>query len=148
MDLPVKTIALRGSFYTIGAQLVRLIFSFLSTVVLSRLLTPDDFGLVACLTPVIAFIMLFQDLGLQQAVIQRHEMTEDQLNRVFGFCSVWGWFVLPCCPWQASHRLVFQRYTLASFDVCCLRSFASHKYGFFADQFNVAPDEVYAHCPD
>jgi len=65
------------------------------TVVLARILTPADFGLVAVAMVVVAFVGLFQDLGLKQALVQRREVDARLTGAVF-----WGgigvgvvWFV-------------------------------------------------------
>jgi len=55
----------------------------LTTVILARLLTPAEFGLVAMATVVIGFVNLFKDLGTSAAIIQNREVTEDLLSSVF-----------------------------------------------------------------
>ncbi|MGO4834874.1 oligosaccharide flippase family protein, partial [Rhizobiaceae sp. 2RAB30] len=62
-------VAVRGGLLTGGAQGIKIAVQFLSVVVLARLLAPEDFGLVAAVGPIVAFVGLFQNLGLQQAVI-------------------------------------------------------------------------------
>ncbi|ASY65353.1 GumJ protein (plasmid) [Sinorhizobium sojae CCBAU 05684] len=83
-------LALRGGLVTGGAQAVRMAIQFISVVVLARLLAPEDFGLVASVSPIVAFVGLFQNLGLQQAVIQRKEIGERQLNQVFWISALVG----------------------------------------------------------
>lgn len=83
-------IALRGGLLTGGAQGIKIAVQFLSVVVLARLLAPEDFGLVASVGPIVAFIGLFQNLGLQQAVIQRSEISQRQLNHVFWVSALVG----------------------------------------------------------
>ena len=46
--------------------------------------------MVAAVWPVIAFLSLIQNLGLQQAVIQRKQTTERQLNQVFWLSALIG----------------------------------------------------------
>ena len=75
--------ALRGGVIIGSAQLIRVGVQFCSVIVLSRLLSPQDFGLVGCVTPVITFVGLFQDLGYGQAIIQRREISQDQISSVF-----------------------------------------------------------------
>ncbi len=81
---------LRGAAVTGLAQIVKMGVQFLSVVSLARLLSPEDFGLVASVAPLIAFIALFQDIGLQQAVIQRASITPEQLNRIFWVTMLLG----------------------------------------------------------
>lgn len=83
-------IALRGGLLTGFAQGIRIAIQFLSVVILARLLVPEDFGLVASVAPIVAFVGLFQNLGLQQAVIQRREISQRQLNQVFWVSAAVG----------------------------------------------------------
>lgn len=83
-------IALRGGLVTVGAQVVKIGVQFLSVIILARLLVPEDFGLVASVGPLVALADLFQNLGLQQAVIQRKEISQRQLNQVFWISALAG----------------------------------------------------------
>jgi PST family polysaccharide transporter len=83
-------VALRGSIVTGVSQVARIGVQFVSVAVLARLLAPQDFGLVAAVGPVVAFVGLFQNLGLQQAVVQRGGITEAQLNRMFWVMTAVG----------------------------------------------------------
>lgn len=83
-------IALRGGALTAAAQAIKIGIQFVSVVVLARMLAPEDFGLVASVGPIVAFVGLFQNLGLQQAVIQRPEISRQQLNQVFWISALAG----------------------------------------------------------
>jgi len=54
-----------------------------STVVLARLLTPQDFGLIAMVTAVTGFVMMFKDLGLSTATVQKAEINHAQISTLF-----------------------------------------------------------------
>lgn len=73
----------RGALMTGGAQGVRLGCQFASVIVLSRLLAPEDFGIVAMAAPVMGFVGLFQDLGLTQATVQKKNITHAEVNALF-----------------------------------------------------------------
>ncbi|RCS22209.1 lipopolysaccharide biosynthesis protein [Phyllobacterium salinisoli] len=83
-------IAIRGGLVTAGAQIIKMGLQFLSVVILARLLAPEDFGLIASVGPIVAFVGLFQNLGLQQAVIQRKQIDQRQLNQVFWISALVG----------------------------------------------------------
>jgi O-antigen/teichoic acid export membrane protein len=85
--------AVRGGVVIGTAQLVRIGVQLLSVIVLSRLLLPEDFGLVASVTPVIGFVSMFQDLGYGQAIIQRRDITEEQISSIFWTTAALG----SCC---------------------------------------------------
>ncbi|MDW6025921.1 lipopolysaccharide biosynthesis protein [Mesorhizobium sp. BAC0120] len=73
----------RGVVATALAQSVKLAAQVASVVVLSRLLAPEDFGVVAMCAPVLAFVALFQDFGLTQATVQKSEVTQQEVNYLF-----------------------------------------------------------------
>jgi O-antigen/teichoic acid export membrane protein len=63
-----------------GAQFM---IQSVATVVLARLLTPADFGLVAMVATITGLGQAFADLGLSEATIQRKEITNDQVSTLF-----------------------------------------------------------------
>lgn len=52
-------------------------------MILARLLTPHDFGLVGMVTACTGFVALFQDAGLSLAAIQRGSITHEQISTLF-----------------------------------------------------------------
>lgn len=82
--------AMNGAVVTGGAQLVKIIIQFLSVILISRLLSPEDFGVVASIMPLVIFVSTFQEIGLQQAVVQRQEIRDDQLNAIFWVLTAVG----------------------------------------------------------
>ena len=81
VTLRARTIS--GSFYIGAGQVLRILISLASQIILGRLLLPADFGLVAMTAPVISFLELFKDLGLSQAVVTREEFTTRDLNALY-----------------------------------------------------------------
>lgn len=73
----------RGALATGGAQLVKLVCQITSVIILSRLLQPEDFGIVAMAAPIVAFVGLFLDMGLTQATVQKKGITSTQINSLF-----------------------------------------------------------------
>jgi O-antigen/teichoic acid export membrane protein len=59
------------------------VISFANTILLARILSPDDYGLMAMAMVVSGFIAFFNEVGLGSAIIQRKEVTKDQLNGAF-----------------------------------------------------------------
>lgn len=66
-------------------MLVRQGVQFGVLIVLTRLLTPEDFGLLAILTLFIGFASIFTDGGLSAALIQRQNSTPTDESSVFIF---------------------------------------------------------------
>lgn len=65
---------------------LNLIFS----AVLARILTPDDFGVLAIVTVFVNFFTLFSDMGIGFAVVQNKTLTEEDTNRIFTFSVFLG----------------------------------------------------------
>jgi len=74
------THALKWSFVS---ELVAKVISPLVFIVLTRLLTPEDFGVVSSALMVISFSQIFWEAGMGKALIQRQTDTEDAANIAF-----------------------------------------------------------------
>ncbi len=68
---------------TMLAQGGKLLLSLVSTMILARLLMPRDFGLVAMVTTVTSFLLVFKDAGLSIATVQRERITHAQVSNLF-----------------------------------------------------------------
>ena len=79
----LKNLAVHGGTATIAGQGISFLVNLLGTYALARLLTPDDHGLIDMVFPIIAFIVLFKDLGLSQATVQKEEITHAQVTNLF-----------------------------------------------------------------
>ena len=79
----IKGRSVRGGAVTIGAEAVKFILNTGSTMILARLLTPADFGLIAMVSAFTEFVNLFKDLGLSMATIQKENITHQQVSTLF-----------------------------------------------------------------
>ena len=77
-----------GVFYTALAKYSGIGVSLVVAGVLARLISPDDFGVMAVATVIIAFFNLFTDVGLSPAIIQHKTLTGENLSGLFSF-TVW-----------------------------------------------------------
>ena len=94
-DLRKKSI--RGGAISIGNQALKFLLRAGSTVVMARLLTPSDFGLVAMVSSFIGFVTMFRDFGLSIATIQKQSITEDQLTGLFWVNVLLGLIAMTVC---------------------------------------------------
>jgi len=83
LAVDLKRLSVRGGAATFAGQGTKFVMQFASTVILARLLTPADFGLIAMVMAVTGFIMVFKDLGLSMATVQRAEINYDQVSTLF-----------------------------------------------------------------
>ena len=79
----LKGRSVRGGTVTLAAQGIKFALGLGSTVVLARLLTPADFGLVAMVTALTGFVAMFKDAGLSLATVQRNEINHAQVSTLF-----------------------------------------------------------------
>jgi len=79
----LKERAISSGVVTMVAQGAQFALTLVATMVLARLLTPQDFGLVAMVTTVIGFFRIFNDAGLSTATVQREGITHAQVSNLF-----------------------------------------------------------------
>jgi O-antigen/teichoic acid export membrane protein len=75
--------SVRGGVLNVTSQGAQFLIQTCATVVLARLLTPADFGLVAMVSTVTGLGQAFADLGLSEATIQRKEISHNQVSALF-----------------------------------------------------------------
>ncbi len=75
--------SLRGGAITIAARAVNGLIQVGSVFILARLLTPEDYGLVAMVTAMIGFAPVLVDFGSRDAIVQRERITEGEVSALF-----------------------------------------------------------------
>lgn len=79
----LKGRSVRGGLVTLTSQGAQFAMQSVATIVLARLLTPADFGIVAMVTAITGLATAFADFGLSEATIQRKEITHEQVSTLF-----------------------------------------------------------------
>jgi O-antigen/teichoic acid export membrane protein len=72
----------------------RQILQFLVSLIMIRLLTPTDFGLVGIVAVFFNFAFLLSELGFGSAIIQRKQLTDSHLNSAFWLNVLVGLFFM------------------------------------------------------
>lgn len=75
--------SIRGGMVMFAGQGLRMIIQFAGVIVLSRLLPPAAFGLIAMVAAISAVLDLLKELGLSAATMQRPDITHDQVTALF-----------------------------------------------------------------
>jgi O-antigen/teichoic acid export membrane protein len=75
--------AIRGGALMFAAQAGKFLLYMAATILLARLLTPDDYGVFAVAFGVVTFISLFGDFGLSLATVQSPIITHQQMSTLF-----------------------------------------------------------------
>lgn len=77
--------AAKGVVWSVVQKWGRAAISTLTFIILSRLLAPEAFGLVALATAFTVFFELFLDQGFGAAIVQRAELEREHLDTAFWF---------------------------------------------------------------
>lgn len=81
--MPKQSKVFKGVVWASVQRFGGLAISFISNMVLARLLTPDDFGTIGMLLFFLALSQTFIDSGFGSALIQKKEITESDISTVF-----------------------------------------------------------------
>ena len=73
----------RGGAITFAAQVVRFAIRTASTILLARLLTPRDYGLIGMVVVLVDFVSMFQYLGLATATVKWATLNHRQVSTLF-----------------------------------------------------------------
>jgi PST family polysaccharide transporter len=73
----------RGGAVTMSAQVFKFVFSTAATIVLARLLTPQDYGLIGMVVIITNFAGMFQYMGLSTATVRWSELNHKQVSTLF-----------------------------------------------------------------
>jgi len=79
----MKRRGVRGSAAMFVSRGLIFLLELAGTVVLARLLDPRDFGLVAMVTLVVNFAILFRDLGLSEATVWAEKTSQELVSNLF-----------------------------------------------------------------
>ena len=82
-DHELRRLAVRGAAATVSASGLGLATQVISTVILARLLTPADFGVVAMVTTFALLLVSFGLNGFTEAVIQAEEVDHHTASNLF-----------------------------------------------------------------
>ena len=87
-----------SSIERLSVQLVQ----FIIGIIISRILSPSEYGTIGLLTVFIAFLTVFIDSGFTKALIQKQDRTETDLSTIFFFniiisvvCYIILWITAP-----------------------------------------------------
>jgi len=76
--------------WTAAAKYGKALFQLLFAAILSRILTPEEYGTVAVINVFVVFFQLFCDMGFGTAVIQDKQLTGKQINDIFSWTVYLG----------------------------------------------------------
>ncbi|MBO0681410.1 lipopolysaccharide biosynthesis protein [Mycolicibacterium sp. S2-37] len=93
--------AVRGGFAVIIGQVVRTLIQLAGLILLARLLTPVDFGLVAMVTSVIGITSVLSDFGLSMAIMRETDIPRTIRDGLFYINTLLA-FTTAGCVWLSA----------------------------------------------
>jgi len=80
----------KGAAWLMGFKLLDKSIGLISTLILARLLTPSDFGLVAMAVSIVALLELMGAFGFDSALIQRQDTQRSHYDTAWTFNVIFG----------------------------------------------------------
>lgn len=87
---------LTGARWATVLRLAAQIFSWLSTIIVVRFISPEDYGLNTMLESPLILMMLLSTLGLDAALVQAKNIKPDEMQSIFGWLLILNG-ILFCC---------------------------------------------------
>lgn len=81
----LKAKVLNGLMWLGGLTFLGQIITWAVSIIVIRLLAPEDYGLMAMATIFVSFLSLLSEMGLGSALIQKKDINRNELQKVFGF---------------------------------------------------------------
>ena len=98
----LKEKAITGVVWTSIHKLASLLLNFISGIILARLLTPYDYGVIGMLAIFLAVSSTFIDGGFGSALIQKKRPTNEDYSTIFywnlAFSTFLYWILYKCAP--------------------------------------------------
>ena len=100
MDNNIKSKTLSGVLWQFLQKITSQLFSFVVTVILARLLTPADYGVVALACMFNVLVGIFISGSMDAALIQKKDADELDYNTIF--FALYEFYYLWCCLFRLS----------------------------------------------
>lgn len=98
--------SLRSGAFSLASRGLNVVIQLVSTIVLARLLLPEDFGLFAMISALTGFAPALIDLGTSDAAVQKSRITHDEISALFWLNAAIGGVltvaIVICAPLIAS----------------------------------------------
>ncbi|MDR0602853.1 MAG: lipopolysaccharide biosynthesis protein [Bacteroidales bacterium] len=88
--MSLKEQFISSTIYVAITKYSSILIGLIIVAILSRLLTPDDFGTVAIVSVLVVFFNLLGSLGIAPAVIQKKDLSKQDISIIFSFTILVG----------------------------------------------------------
>jgi O-antigen/teichoic acid export membrane protein len=138
----LKTQTITGISWSALSQIVKQILSFIISVILARILSPGDFGLIGMVLVFTGFAQIFSEFGLGTALIQKQDLKENHLSSIFWINILIGIiitiFMILISPLLASfyHQYILKQIIIFIAPVFFISSVSIVQYSLFQKNLN------------
>ena len=80
----IKEELLSGVFWTAIAKYSSLLVTLIVSMILARLIAPEEFGIVAIANIFIVFLTMLSQIGIGPAIVQSKDLSRNDYNNIFG----------------------------------------------------------------
>lgn len=80
----------KAALITAVTKYINIFLGIFFSAILSRILTPNDYGIVAIVSVFTAFFIVLSNCGLGIAVVQKKEFSKNDINSIFTFSFYFG----------------------------------------------------------
>lgn len=88
--MTLKSKAINGVKWNSFSSIIKVVLQFVQLIILSRLLSAEDFGLMAIVMVVVGFSQMFIDMGISNAIIYKQDVSKNQLNSLYWLSIIIG----------------------------------------------------------
>ncbi|MFZ3136296.1 MAG: lipopolysaccharide biosynthesis protein [Thermodesulfovibrionales bacterium] len=82
--------AAKSGLWFTGFRTISQTFSWIITIVIARILVPEDYGLMSMASILTGYVAIFSELGLGAAIIQKQDISKKELSSIFWFSMIVG----------------------------------------------------------
>lgn len=79
---------MKGTAWIVGARFAMRFIGLANTLIVAKLLVPEDFGLVAIAAMAMQVLQGFSNIGMAQAVVKFHDATRDDMDTLFTLSAI------------------------------------------------------------
>lgn len=83
--MTLKEKAFSAVRWTAAAMLFQVGLSFIQVAIVARLLNPSDYGIMALCGAVMAFVQIFAEMGISNAIVHHRDISREQLSSLYWF---------------------------------------------------------------
>lgn len=94
----------KSIFWSAVEKYSGMLIQVIVTMILARILSPKEFGIVAIATILVQFFSILSTMAIGPAIIQRKDLTKEDLNNLFTFSIIIG-LILSLCFFATSQLI-------------------------------------------